>query len=79
MFYTLGVYSGVEVILELHEGGLQASRRRDLTILIWCPQIRQTYGHGVREKMIVLFVIEPWSSSPMASHVTDGVTPAHQS
>jgi hypothetical protein len=67
--YSLDVYSGVEVILEVREGEWQAPLRKDPTILILCPQIRQIYGGEFKQKILVLLMIEPLSSSPMASHV----------
>jgi hypothetical protein len=77
--YDLDVYSGVEVILEVHEGEWQAPLRKYRTILILCSQIRQTYGVEYKEKMLVLLVIEPRSSSLIANHVTDRAISVHQS
>jgi hypothetical protein len=68
----------VEVILEIHERGCQALRK-DLTILILCSQIPQTYGGEFKERMLVLRVIEPQPSSTMANHVIDRAIPARQS
>jgi hypothetical protein len=73
--YALDVYTGVEV----HELEWQAPVRKDPTVLILCPHIRQTYGGKFKEKMLVLLVIELRFSSLMACYVSDRAIPAYQS
>jgi hypothetical protein len=78
MLYALDVYSGMKVILHVYEGERQTPLRKELKIIFLCSQIQQTYGGEFKEKMLVLLVIEPRSSSPMADHITARSTRDHQ-
>jgi hypothetical protein len=57
--YALDVYSGVEVILEVHEWQWQAPLKKNLTILILYPLIHRTME--VNSKRKCLFC---WWSNP---------------
>jgi hypothetical protein len=59
------LYTDVEATVGLYYGERHAPLRKDLRIFILCPQIQQTYGGcGVKEKKVVLLLIEPRSSNP---------------